>query len=376
MDPAIRVANVIFDERPGGAHKRIVQVAERLQPSGIQTVVFVPENRSGEPVLSEKAGLEVRHISFSRIPRLSNPFQVLVWLTKLRHDVRRFMQQYRDDRISIAHVNGAFFLAPAIAARRCGIPLVWHLNDTIVPRYLSWFLGKIVSSLATSVVVAAHAVATHYRIPAKRFTIIYAPVDDRQTVASSDSHADRFRAGLVANWTRVKGIEFYLQAVASARREIAVPLDAVLAGARLESQRKYTGKLEALIRDLDLASSIEDHGYIDDTTRLIASLDVLVLSSRSEACPIVVLEAMSVGVPVVGTDVGGVREILLQNSDEPCGIVVPRDDPAAIARALVSLYRSPSTRESMGSAGKKAVKDHFSLDKCVERHRTLYNSLL
>lgn len=371
----MNVANVLFDERHGGGHKRIVQVAKRLETHKIHTIIYFPEKRAVEQTLAEQAGLAVSHVAFRRIPRLANLFQVLIWFFLLPRDIFLFATLFRKDQIDIVHVNGAFFFAPAFAAKLCRIPLVWHLNDTIVPKRISWMFGYIVKAFANSVVVAAKAVAQHYAIPASKTTVIYAPVDTSTPVVDPERSGKTFRIGLVANWTRVKGIEYFIRAAAKVREEVKMPLEAVIAGAKLESQAEYLDKLLSIIEELNLGDVIQNLGFVKDTRSLIGSLDVLVLSSVTEACPIVVLEAMSVGVPVVGTNVGGVKELLEPDSSNPSGIVVASRDVDAIANAVITLSQAPERRKKMGLAGREAVSHHFSLEKCVERHIRLYRAL-
>ena len=110
-------------------------------------------------------------------------------------------------------------------------------------------------------------------------------------------------------------------------------------------------------------------GERDDVPELLAGASVFVLSSRSEGFPISVLEAMAAGLPVVASDVGGVRE---QVEQEVTGLLVPRGDAVALASAIERLVRDPELRRRMGEAGRARAARLFDLPSFREAHLELY----
>ena len=92
----------------------------------------------------------------------------------------------------------------------------------------------------------------------------------------------------------------------------------------------------------------------------------------SEACPIVVLEAMASNVPVVSTNVGGVEEILLSNTDEPAGIVVESKNYVQIANAVNEIINNNHTRNKLIKNAEKNINSRFALKKCCESHLDIY----
>lgn len=109
----------------------------------------------------------------------------------------------------------------------------------------------------------------------------------------------------------------------------------------------------------------------------IGKMDMIVLTSISEGQPLAVLEAMANGKPVVATNVGSCKELLLGNvdDDEPAGIICPVLHYEKIAEALVKLCRDKLLRESMGRNGYERVRRFYRKSTFIDRYRTLYQSL-
>ena len=369
----MRILNVLFDDRYGGPPKRVLQVAEKLSERGVRTALCLPTGSGNAAGVAREAGMPVSRIDFERVPRPSDPGRVARWLVRLPGDVRRFLGLYQRERPDVVHVNGAFFLAPAIAAKLARVPLVWHLNDTVVPAPIAPVFGVLVRALADRVVVAAEAVARHYGVADHPHAVIYAPVDvSGFRPGERSAGGGKSRVGMIANWNPLKGLEYFVRAAALVREERDV--EAVIAGARLETYADYARGVDGLIGELGIRPAVRDLGFVPSAAAVLETLDVLVLSSISEASPMVVLEGMAAGVPVVATDVGGVREMLLGDPDNPAGIVVETRSPEAIAAAVLELLRDPDKAARMGRSGRKLAEERFSLEICARRHLEVYKA--
>jgi glycosyltransferase involved in cell wall biosynthesis len=114
-------------------------------------------------------------------------------------------------------------------------------------------------------------------------------------------------------------------------------------------------------------------GEVDDVEARMAASQVVVLASRWEGLPLVLLEAMRAGLPVVATDVGGVAEAVV---DGITGLLVPRGDARRLAGAMAGLVRSPGRRARMGAAARQRYEDAFTLDAMVEETLRVYRTTL
>jgi glycosyltransferase involved in cell wall biosynthesis len=121
-------------------------------------------------------------------------------------------------------------------------------------------------------------------------------------------------------------------------------------------------------RLLGLEGSVEFLGERDDVASLLDDADVFVLASRSEGLPMSVLEAMAAGLPVVASAVGGVPELL----DDETGRLVPPGDPRALAETLQDVLGDPELRRSLGRGARARVEDRFDLESWGLAHLNLY----
>jgi glycosyltransferase involved in cell wall biosynthesis len=112
---------------------------------------------------------------------------------------------------------------------------------------------------------------------------------------------------------------------------------------------------------------------VDDVAGLLGACDMGVLSSRSEGLPNALLESMAAGLPVVATDIAGVREALGIDEDredrdapgEAC--LAPVGDSAAMAQRILALMRVPQQRAALGAANQRRIASHFAVDRMGSR---------
>lgn len=370
----------LFDDRLAGPSKRVLEVAPELED--IETVLVLPEGQGNVEELGTALGIEVRRITMTRVPRPQQVTRLLRWLFRLPLDTLRLRRLFVEERGTLVHNSGAFFLAPSIAAKLARLPLLWHLNDTIVPRRFAPWLGRLVRWMADEIIVEGRAVARHYGIPLQDCEIVYAPVRT-ETFVRSDLRKRGLlaeppvRIGLVANWTPIKGIHIFVEAMALVRQETQQPLELVFAGARWANHADYCRRVEERIDDLGLRSLVRDHGFVLEVQEVLSGLDLLVLSSSTEACPMVVLEGMAAGLPVVATDVGSVRELLNRDSDhEAAGVIVQPEDPAALARGVLDILDNPERAQHLGDNGRRLSRKYFSVEVSAQRHAEIYTQLV
>jgi glycosyltransferase involved in cell wall biosynthesis len=128
-----------------------------------------------------------------------------------------------------------------------------------------------------------------------------------------------------------------------------------------------------MITELGLAGRVRLLGWRREVAELIAGADLFVLSSRWEGMPNVVLEAMACGRPVVATDIPGTAELVVP---DVTGLLVPRDDPGALAAAIERLLHNQQLAASLGSSGRERARQVFPLAAMVRQNVELYRRIL
>ncbi len=179
---------------------------------------------------------------------------------------------------------------------------------------------------------------------------------------------------LVGRVVPIKDVKTY---IASARivRD-AIPDVRVLVLGPLDEDPEYAGECRSMIEDLDLADTVILAGRVN-VMEWLPRIDVMVLSSLSEAQPLTVLEAGAAGIPCITTNVGSCREILhgVDNEDPSFGvggIVTDVVAPDQIAEAVISLLRDKELRAQMGSNLRARVREFYSSERSRNAYANLY----
>jgi glycosyltransferase involved in cell wall biosynthesis len=174
-------------------------------------------------------------------------------------------------------------------------------------------------------------------------------------------------AGAVVGWvgrvSREKAVDVFVDAMA------ALGVDGVHA-AVLGDGPERAGE-QARAKGL-LANRFHWRGNVPDAARYFAAFDLLVLSSRTEGLPMVLLEAMAAGVPIVSTSVGGIPDLLSAQQ----AILVDPDAPLALAAAIRDTISSPAASTARAEAARRHLHESYSVGSWSERYESLYRRLL
>jgi len=114
-------------------------------------------------------------------------------------------------------------------------------------------------------------------------------------------------------------------------------------------------------------------GWRQDVPQIMAGLDVLLMPSLREGFGLSMLEAMGQGVPIIGSAVSAIPEVI---ADGETGLLCPARDVDALAAAMAKLLTDPALRERMGAAGRARLEAHFRAERMVNETAALYERLL
>jgi glycosyltransferase involved in cell wall biosynthesis len=169
--------------------------------------------------------------------------------------------------------------------------------------------------------------------------------------------------GLIGRLSIEKGVDIFLHAAAQVLVELPSTKFVVV------GEGPDRDKLESLIDELNLRESVSMLGRRDDMPSVYASLDIMVSASRQEGLPMAILEGMASSLPLIATAVGDVPTMV---HDGETGVMVPPENAALLASAIVTLLRSPAQRESLGAAARKLIEDEFSADRMTADYLRVY----
>jgi glycosyltransferase involved in cell wall biosynthesis len=209
----------------------------------------------------------------------------------------------------------------------------------------------------------ARAVERDLHLGAGSVRTIYNGLPDAEILPAHMPTAGPVVGVVAAHLTRLKGVDVLLRALAS------VPTAQVaVVGTGPEEP-----SLRALAHDLGIDDRVQWRGWSDSPRRDIASFDVLAVPSRTEALPLVIVEAMLASRPVVASAVGSIPEAV---TDGVTGFLVAPDDPAELARALRTLLEDQELRRRFGGAGRQAAIERFSVDAMSRAYERLYDDVM
>lgn len=375
-----RMLSVIHGPLFGGGHNQTLQLAEPLRRRGWETLMAVPDLPEATPTLERMraGGVPTGTLELHRLRRTVDPRTHGRTAAGLRREIGTLRGIIRRERIDLVQAFGDTNPHLALAGRLEGVPVVWHLYDTVTPPPARRVTMPVVTRLADVIMTTGRALAFAYPGAAalgERCITVYPPVDARRRFTPDPARRaaarrelgvpdDALLVGTVGNRNPTKGHDLLVEAVAG--------LDGAhcrILGAPSPVHAEHMAKVDALVRPLSGRVAIVDPGR--RVPALLPAFDVFVISSvpRSEGMPTVILEALSCGIPVVSTDVGAVREVL---EDGPCGIVVPPLDVPALSAAIGRLLADADERARLADAGRARALDRYDVERCADVYERGY----
>lgn len=364
----MRVLHVL-EAVEGGTARHVVDVVESV--AGTEHVVAMPRERrvgvtdhAAAPAIVA-AGGRVATVDMHRRPTAVVNLRAI---RRIRQLIRSFEPQVVHGHSSIGGVLAR------VAAIGSGLPVVYTPNG-LAPGRLAVFVERVLAR-RTAVVVAvsgseADDVVAAGIAPAERVTVVPNGVrvpgpeatDLRAVLGVPDGTP---LLGFVGRLAPQKAPEVFLEAaerLGLARADLHV---VVIGDGPLRDE------LEDRLRGGPLGQRLHWLPQLPGAAAYLGDLDVLALPSRFEGAPYVPMEAMRAGVAVVLTDATGNRDVVTHGVD---GMLVPIDDPGALATAIAGLLDDPATRAAMGSAAAATVAERFSLGATTARLADVYASV-
>jgi glycosyltransferase involved in cell wall biosynthesis len=342
----MRVLQVITPSKIAGAERSTTSLCEHLARAGHDVQVVCKAGHALAPVM-RAAGLTVVEAPIGGKLNVAAP-------VRLARLARAMGAEVIHTQLSTAALWGS------VAGRWTGIPMVAHVRALNTKTFYQW---------ADRTIAVSHAVKRHLEaqgVPGERIDVVYTGMDPERstrTIPATEAKArlgiapEQPTVGVVAHLTAKKGHAVFLEA--AARVAARCP----------EARFLFLGEgvlreaLVAQVERLGLCEHVRFLGFHPDVSPLYAAMDVVVLPSiAGEGLPRALLEAGFLGIPVVGTDLSGVPEIV---ADGETGFIVPLGAPEPLAERMLRLIESEALRGRLGAAAAARIRERFTVPAMV-----------
>jgi len=369
----IKILFISHSSAMAGAERSLLLLLENIDRKYFTPVVVLP--RSGP--LKE----EIRHLNI-KIYKVKIP----LWLKDRRNILLSFLKFgysgilevialfmlykiIKQEKIDMIYTNTTVIFSGAIIAFITKKLHIWHIRE-IIPEnpYLHFFLPdrwifNFILRSSNKIIANSKATAEQFQNDKLdgKIRIIYNAVDIEKFKIHhpfpyiSGAKSTDWLIAVIGSLQKGKAQDDAIHAVEIAKKVIP-NIKLLIVG---EGAKEYKNYLEELVFKLNVSTNVIFMGYRDNIPQILSYCKVLLVPSCNESFGRVVIEAMAAGIPVIGSDIGGIKEII---KNELTGYLILPKSPIEIAMKMIYLYRHTNISKKMGSAGRKLVKEKFNVN--------------
>lgn len=380
--PKAKILYVSHSPYMYGAESCLVTLVQYLDKDKFEPVVVVPDEG---PLKERLAAAGVRTYLYRAQWWARNENRINLEDGDGRTRVKDLVGIIERERPDIVHSNTSVIWDGAVAAKLTGTRHIWHIHEilrghpSITPLLPLPLLYKSLDYLSEKVVVVAAEVGAELTglIAAEKLCTIHNGIDEAR-YSSAPDRSLRLELGLkpddlvaltVASIRKYKGIDTLVEA-ASQVRQRGAKVKFVIAGT---GPKENLAELKEKADRLGLKEDLFFLGHRTDVPRLLAGADLFVLPSLQEAFPLVVLEAMASGKPVVATDCGGTTEMIAEGRS---GFVVPVQAPDILAEKIMEIVSDPEQLGVMGSNALARFNEKYRAKIFARNFEAVYQNVL
>jgi L-malate glycosyltransferase len=352
----------------GGTEKQAFSLMNSLQQQ-YHISLLAPDGSGAKPF--RDAGFP-----YAEFPRLEQ--NLFVGLIQFR---RSLLAIHLQKPIDVVHIHGAHELILLVKFFLPRIPIVFTVHGyhgrqspvsyRLAAIFCNWFANQVIAvSQSELELLGAHHLKIH------KTTLIYNGVietkSDAPRVAQlieqfSLNSTAQITIGTAARLSEAKGLRYLILAIAQLiDRHPEIKL--IIAG-----EGELETELRQMVLDLRISKHVVFAGYVADLQNLLCLMQIFVLPSLQEPFGLVCAEAMSLGKPIVGTNVGGIPEQVVHDLT---GFIVPPGDPAALADSINKLISDPKLMAEFGKQGYQRYQEKFALAGMVQATVDIYEKVM
>lgn len=361
----MKILELCLSDGVGGLELYCKYAFERLPALGHETLILVRQNSFLD-----------KHIKTQRsnVHSLKAPFWKKLPLLAGRR-LARFCEQHAIDAIHVHHNHDLPMAALAKYYCRRPVKLINHRHMAITSTKKDIYHRFIYQQIDMQLVITERLKADYQRftpLTADKIKRLYygvnvpAQIDFEYLTREFKWPDDQFTVGLFGRISAGKGQHLLIEAIHQLKQE-GLHINAVIIGKNFEPD--YTENLHALVAQYQLQEQIRFKAFHPSPQQIMPVFDVVVMPSQDETFGLVLIEAMRCGNAVIGTNAGGVPEII---KHEQTGLLIPPEDADALAQALRFYYQHPEQRHRIALAGKSFADQIFN----TQQHERELQSIL
>lgn len=368
-----------------GAQKSMVKLIKSLDNNQFDYEVVTTDNGKLEQGLKK----EELKVNVVKLGRKANVFggKVLTYsfFSKLMVAIEillfnlKILKFIRNKKIDVIYVNDLrAMLYSVIAGKILRKKIVWYIRSDVSPTKLTRF-GLFSSD---TIITIANGVLKELPSDLKdkykhKIKNIYTGFDFEEFSYEDKNIAKKklgikpgnITVGYLGSINERKGIDLLIKAMVNISKECN-NYELLITGEISSGYEEYWDQQLKVIGESNLNFKLIK--YTDDISLPLNAMDIFVLPSRAEGLPRVVIEAMAHKLPVIATDVGGIREIIVHNST---GLVIKKDDIDSLKKYILKLGSEIKTRNSLGNEGRKHCLITFNSSKFAKEINKLFKSI-
>ncbi len=370
------IAHIMPWQKIGGTELATLRIAQGIEGEEFNNIVFLLPDADAVKQMFEAEGFKT--LTYQEIEpsyRHAIPF--------LR-DARALAQKFKQNDIDLIHCSDlpAGYHA-ALAGRLAGIPVLCHIRN----RYAE--LSRRDQSFLYAVNHFAFVSKDSWKhfdckVPARRGTVVYDGIDVLpENIAESPAESVRRQynipedAKIVGMVARVAIQKDYPTLIRAAARIVAVDKNVrfLIVGdhSGTENYRRHYEEVKQMIAENDLSEYFIFTDFQSDVIRFLDAMDIFVLSTHFEGLPLVIIEAMAQGKPVIATAVDGIPEIIVPDET---GLLHEHEDDEQLAAHILALLQDEERAARLGETARETVQKDWSRERFAEDMKNLYRKIL
>ncbi len=380
----MKIIHVIARLNVGGAALSVLELAAGQRARGHDVVVVSGRIPAGEASMEHLTQeLSVPHVHLQALQREVSVGSDLAAIRALRALIRDRRPDVLHTHTSKAGTTGR--VAASLAGRAMPRAVVHTFHGHVLSGYFNprrQLVFRSVERTLAHLTDTIVAVSTEVRDDLVRLRIARAAkiavvpygfdLDSRLDVSTETrarlrsrlgAHEDDFVVGWAGRLTEIKRPLDLIRTITGVDGGLLV----------LAGDGELRAAVEALANELGVEARVRLLGYVDDMGSWYAAFDAFLLTSANEGAPVVAIESLAAGVPVVATDAGGTRGVV---DDGVSGFIVPIGDVPALSGRLMRLRDDRALRQRLGEAGRVRMRERFSVSRMVDDIDRVYTRAL